>query len=161
MTLLALTLTATATAGTRQDVARDLNRGLRGTAMHGQGWRLEAVGHRTGISPYFIALAAGRESSFGNHGCHGNPKNVWGLKSCALGSYVDLNGDGHPESIPRFRTWGHAFTFFAAYINARFPHARTAWDFHGYCGCGVSSWAGGIDRIARRLGWPTGVRYAR
>lgn len=150
---------AEADAGTRHDTARRLNRALAGTPMHGQGWRLEATGRRWNISPYFIALAANRESSLGTRPCRNNPRNVWGLKSCQLGRYVDITGDGRPEQLPVFRTWGHAFTFFARYVRARFPHARTAYDFHGYCECGVTAWAGPIEAAGRRLGWPTRVAY--
>lgn len=143
----------------RVEIARDLNQGLANTPMRGQGFRLERTGRRWNVSPYFIALASGRESSFGTFGCRSNPRNVWGLKSCRTGPYIDIDGDGDIDDLPTFRTWGHAFTFFARYVRARFPHATTPYHFHGYCECGVASWAGGIDRIATRLGWPTGVKY--
>lgn len=145
----------------RVTIAKKLNRALARTPMRGTGYILERVGRRWNVSPYFIIGVSGKESSLGHASCRSNRKNIWGLKSCGVGRYTDVTGDGRVDYLPRFKTWGHAYTFFARYVHTRYPHARSPYDFHGYCECGVqSNWAPAVAGFMRRLfGVAAGVRY--
>lgn len=138
-----------------------LNQGLKGTPMQGTGFLLERVAWKWRISPYFVIGVSGKESSLGHASCRSNRKNIWGLKSCGIGPYTDITGDGRTDWLPRFKTWGHAYTFFARYVRARYPHARTPYDFHGYCECGVqTNWAPKVAWFMRaRFGVAANVRY--
>jgi hypothetical protein len=146
--------------GARAKTAIKLNRGLADTPMRGTGWVLERVAWRWNISPYFIIGVSGKESSLGRYACRSNPRNIWGLKSCRTGSYIDLDGDGRHESLPVLRTWGHAYTWFARYIRVRQRHARTAFDIRNYCECDEHQWASVVAATIRRLfGASPHVRY--
>lgn len=108
----------------RNVIIRRLNRGLANTPMRGLGQVLEQEARATGISPYFIAAAAGTESSFGAAPCSSNPRNVWGLSSCGSGWHV-----------PYFHTWRQAIRFYARFLAARWPHATSPYHFYGYAAC--------------------------
>lgn len=157
MTLVLLTiivtiaaLPAAAHAGKRSDVAKQLNANLAGTPMAGLGYILEAEGHRAGIHPAFIAAAAGLESAWGRLACRGNKFNAWGLGSC-----------DRSWTPPRFGSWRHAIRYYARFLRDRWPHARTPYDFHGYCECGAASWGSRVAWNMDRLGFGPNVRYGR
>lgn len=157
MTLaLALTLTATANAATpartHADAVRsNLQAGLAGTPMYASVVELEKAARKYGISPYFIAAAAGTESAFGRLSCRGNPRNVWGLGSC-----------NRYWRVPYFQTWRQAYTYYARFITTRWPRARTAYDLHGYCPPCGSRWGDATAYHMRRLfGVGPGLRYGR
>lgn len=101
-----------------------LNRGLSGTPMEGLGKTLRDVGRRFDVSPFFMAAAAGTESSFGHAGCGNNPKNVWGLAACDGRWYV-----------PYFETWDEAITFYASFLAKRWPSASSPYHYYGYAAC--------------------------
>lgn len=101
-----------------------LNRGLSGTPMEGLGRILRDEGRRMNVSPYFIAAAAGTESSFGFAGCGGNPRNVWGLAAC----------DGR-WSVPYFDSWEEAIRYYAEFIASHWPNATSPYHFYGYAAC--------------------------
>ncbi len=105
-------------------IIANLNRGLSGTPMEGLGRVLRDEGKRMNVSPYFIAAAAGTESSFGAAGCGGNPRNVWGLAAC----------DGR-WSVPYFGSWQQAIRYYAEFIHNRWPSATTPYHFYGYAAC--------------------------
>lgn len=146
MTLAAtLTLTAAAQAAVPHRTSRDatitnLRAGLAGTPMAATVRELERVARVTGVSPYFIAGAAGTESAFGRLACRGNPRNVWGLGSC-----------NRYWRVPFFRTWRQAYTYYARFIRERWPRARTAYDLHGYCECSARVWGSRTAYHMRRL----------
>lgn len=146
----------------REHVVHRLNRGLVGTPMAGTGRALEAAAHKWQVSPFFIIGVSGKESSLGHRSCWSNRRNIWGLKSCRLGKYVDLNGDGVREHLGVFRSWAAAYDFFARYIRARQSHADTPWEIHGYCECDERQWADTVVFWMRRL-FDVGpsTRYAR
>ena len=146
----------------RDTVIANLRAGLAGTPMAGSEMALERVARRWGISPYFIIGVSGKESSLGAYACRRNPKNIWGLKSCRTGPYIDVDHDGDIDHLPTFRTWGHAYTWFARYVLDRQPHARTPYDFRGYCECDERQWADVVAHTMRRLfGVGPNVRYGR
>lgn len=101
-----------------------LNRGLVGTPMAGLGKTLRDIGRRYNVSPFFMAAAAGTESSFGHAGCSNNPKNVWGLAACDGRWYV-----------PYFNTWDEAITFYAKFLAGRWSSATSPHHFRGYAAC--------------------------
>lgn len=117
-----------ATAKERLDatdpVISRLNSGLSGTPMAGLGRVLRDEGRRMNVSPYFIAAAAGTESSFGAAGCGDNPRNVWGLAAC----------DGR-WSVPYFNSWEEAIRYYAEFIANRWPSATSPYHFYGYAAC--------------------------
>ena len=132
-------------------VAGRLNRGLASTAMRGEGFALEAAGHRYRVHPALIAAIAGVESSYGAAPCSSNPRNVWGLGSC-LASWV-----------PRFGSAREAAAFFARWFRSRFAGARTPYDLHGYCvtssGADCPGWADKVAWNMRALGFGEGLDY--
>lgn len=137
----------------RAVVAR-LDRYLARSPMRGTGRILERVGRREGVSPFFIAGVAAKESSLGAAACGSNRYNVWGLGAC-----------GRAWSPPYFDSWEAAIDYFARFVKGRtpayrgWPSARTPWDYHGYCqGC-ESSWASGVVRHMAAMGAGTSVRY--
>ena len=132
----------------RITTAQKLNRGLHGTPMHSLGYLLERIGHRYHISPYFIAAAAGTESSYGAAACQNNRFNVWGLASC--------NGSWY---VPQFTGWPQAVRFYAAFLTARWPYARTAYDYHGYARCTPCWGRKTAWHMRTRFGVGPGVRY--
>jgi len=105
-------------------VVRQLNDGLAGTPMAGLGVVLEREGRKHGVSPFFMAAAAGTESSFGAAPCSNNRKNVWGLAAC--------DGRWH---VPYFNSWQEAIGFYARFLSSRWPSARTPYDYHRYAAC--------------------------
>jgi hypothetical protein len=119
----------------RHTTLTNLRAGLAGTPMAASVRELEAAARKWGLSPYFIAAAAGTESAFGRLACRGNPRNLWGLGAC--------NRAWH---VPQFTSWQHAYGYYARFIRTRWPSARTAYDLHGYCECGSSVWG-------RRTAW--------
>lgn len=157
MTLLtALAITATANAQipqrTEGDAVRsNLRAGLAGTPMYASVVELEKQAHKYGISPYFIAAAAGTESAFGRLACRGNPRNIWGLGSC-----------DRAWRVPYFQTWRQAYRYYARFITSRWPRARTAYDLHGYCECGAATWGSRTAWHMRRLfNVGPGIRWPR
>jgi hypothetical protein len=155
--LIALAITAAAQAKRpahinpqREAVVRLLNLGLVGTPMAETGRELEAAGWKHHIHPAFIAAIAGTESSFGHAACTGNPRNAFGLSSCTTG-----------WRVPHFRSWAHAYTFMSIFLAARWPHARSPYDYHGYAAC-TSCWARKVAWWMRaRFGVGPNVRYGR
>lgn len=146
MTMLAaLTITPLANAQTphrtHQDaVVSNLRAGLSGTPMYASVVELEKAAKKYGISPYFIAAAAGTESAFGRLACKGNPYNAFGLGSC-----------DRAWKVPHFYTWKQAYLYYARFIRTRWPRARTAYDLHGYCECGATTWGSSTAWHMRRL----------
>lgn len=154
-------LTAVALAGSaaaqipqrthRDAVTSNLRAGLAGTPMYGSVVALEKAANKYGISPYFIAAAAGTESSFGRLACRGNPRNVWGLGSC-----------DRAWKVPHFHTWKQAYLYYARFIRTRWPSATTAYHMHGYCACGAAEWGSRTAYHMRRLfGVGPGIRYGQ
>lgn len=132
-------------------VVSNLRAGLAGTPMAGSVRDLEAAARKWGVSPYFVAAAAGTESAFGRLACRGNPRNVWGLGSC-----------DRAWRVPYFPTWKAAYLYYARFIRTRWPSARTAYDLHGYCECGAAVWGERTAWHMRRLfGVGPSLRYAR
>jgi hypothetical protein len=133
----------------REDVVHALNRGLYDTPMANTGRELEAAGHKHHVHPALIAAIAGTESSFGAAGCSGNPKNAFGLSSCGAGWHV-----------PYFETWAEAYTFMARFLTSRWPHARTAYDYHGYAACSscwgnkVAYWMRARFKLSSSVSYP-------
>lgn len=105
-------------------IVQRLNAGLRGTPMSGLGRTLRDIGRRYNVSPFFMAAAAGTESSFGAAGCGNNPKNVWGLAAC--------DGRWH---VPYFNTWEEAIGFYAQFIRSHWPNATSPYHLYGYAAC--------------------------
>ena len=101
-----------------------LNRGLAGTPMAGLGKTLRDIGRQHNISPFFMAAAAGTESSFGHAACSGNTRNVWGLAAC--------DGRWH---VPYFNSWEEAISFYARFLASRWPSATSPYHFYGYAAC--------------------------
>lgn len=126
----------------RAQVAAKLNRGLAGTPLRGLGRIIEQVGWRYHVHPAFMAAASGTESSFGAVPCCGSRYNIWGW-----------------YSMPPVASWEQAFTAYARFLRDRWPSAWTPWDFHGYCGCGVTAWGNATSRFMHRLGFAAVVRY--
>lgn len=133
----------------RYTVAATLNANLGGTPMAGTGFALEAAGWRWHVHPAFIAAIAGTESSYGRLGCHGNPRNAFGLASC-----------GSSWRVPYFATWRQAYEFMGRFLSERWPRARTPFDFHGYAACS-SCWGRATAWHMSRFGLGTDVRYGR
>lgn len=136
----------------RAAVVRRLDRAMAGSPMEGTGRTLERVAWQHRISPFFIVAVAGTEAGDGRrpgiHGCHRNPRNVWGLSSCGSGWYV-----------PHFRSWRHAYTFYARFLRSRWPQATTAHHFYGYAACSPC-WGRKTALWMRLLfGEGPGVRY--
>ena len=128
-------------------IVRRLDAGLAGTPMAGLGAILEAEGRRYGISPYFMAAAAGTESSFGAAGCGNNPKNVWGLAAC--------DGRWH---VPYFNTWQEAIGFYARFLASRWSNHSTPYSFRGYAACDVC-WGRKTSQHMGRFGVSNSTRY--
>lgn len=128
-------------------IVRRLNAGLANTPMAGLGAILEAEGRRYGVSPFFMAAAAGTESSFGAASCSGNRKNVWGLAAC--------DGRWH---VPYFDTWQEAIGFYARFLSSRWPSARTPYDYHRYAACDVC-WGRKTTTHMGRFGVGNSTRY--
>jgi hypothetical protein len=128
-------------------VVRRLDAGLAGTPMAGLGAILEAEGRRYGISPYFMAAAAGTESSFGAAGCSNNPKNVWGLAAC--------DGRWH---VPYFPTWESAVGFYARFLASRWQGHSSPYSFRGYAACDAC-WGRKTSAHMGRFGAGTSTRY--
>jgi hypothetical protein len=128
-------------------VVRRLDAGLAGTPMAGLGAILEAEGRRYGISPYFMAAAAGTESSFGAAGCSNNPTNVWGLAAC--------DGRWH---VPYFPTWESAVGFYARFLASRWRGHSSPYSFTGYAACDVC-WGRKTSEHMGRFGAGTSTRY--
>lgn len=126
---------------------RKLDSGLAGTPMAGTGAILERYGRRHHISPFFMAAAAGTESSFGFAACSNNHYNVWGLSSCGSGWYV-----------PSFSSWEEAIDFYARFLRSHWPGAQTPYDFQGYAACS-SCWGAKTSSYMRQLGASPTVRY--
>lgn len=149
----------------RVDTAQRLNRGLAGTPLHGQGYLIERAGWTHGIHPALLAAITGAESTYGQHGCHGNPRNIAGLNSCRTGWWVDMNGDGRADVVPTFRTWGHFWSFFATFVRIRFGRASSPYELTGYCrsphGGPCPTWAPKIAGYMSDLGFPDVSRYGR
>lgn len=124
-----------------------LNRGLAGTPMAGLGAVLEAEGRRYGVSPYFMAAAAGTESSFGAAACSNNRKNVWGLAAC--------DGRWH---VPYFETWSEAIGFYARFLSSRWQGHSTPYSFSGYAACDVC-WGRKTSSHMGRFGVGNSTRY--
>jgi hypothetical protein len=129
-------------------VIRQLDRATAGTPMQHTGGILEPIARRHRIHPFFIIAVAATESSIGRAACHNNPRNVWGLASCQ-----------NTWPVPYFNTWREAYTFYARFLTRRWPHARTAHDYHGYAACS-SCWGRKTAYWMQRLfGVGPGVRY--
>jgi hypothetical protein len=128
-------------------IVRRLNAGLAGTPMAGLGAILEAEGRRYGISPFFIAAAAGTESSFGAASCGNNPKNVWGLAACDGRWYV-----------PYFNTWTEAIGFYARFLTSRWHGHSTPYSFTGYAACDAC-WGRKTSQHMGRFGVGNSTRY--
>ena len=92
--------------------------------MEGLGRTLRDIGRKYNVSPFFMAAAAGTESSFGLAGCGNNPKNVWGLAAC--------DGRWH---VPYFNSWDEAITFYASFVSKQWPNATSPYHFYGYAAC--------------------------
>jgi flagellum-specific peptidoglycan hydrolase FlgJ len=116
--------------------------------MAGTETALEAAGRRYGISPYFMAAAAGTESSFGAAACSNNRMNVWGLSSCGSGWYV-----------PQWSSWSEAISFYARFLTSRWPSARTTYDYHGYAACSSCWGARTAEHMRQRFGVGPSVLY--
>lgn len=101
-----------------------LNRGLAGTPMAGLGRILRDEGRRVNVSPFFIAAAAGTESSFGAAACGQYGRNAWGLGNC-----------GSAWSVPAFETWTEAIRYYAEFLSERWPSATTPYHYYGYAAC--------------------------
>lgn len=129
-------------------VVQKLNRGLRGTPMAGLGVTLRDIGRQYNISPFFMAAAAGTESSFGAAGCGNNPKNVWGLAAC----------DGR-WNVPYFETWDEAIRFYAGFLRSHWPSATSPYDFHGYAACGSCWGAKTSSWMSSRFGVSAYTKY--
>lgn len=134
----------------RYQVAQALARGLRGTPVARQAWVLEDVAYHDGISPFFIAGAAGTESSVWRAPCPGDRFNGWGVASC-----------GAAWADPGFTSYRQAFDWYARYIRRQWPSARTPYDLHNYCGCGDIAWGNKTVAWIRQLfgNVPTGLAY--
>jgi hypothetical protein len=128
-------------------VGRVVRRLDAGTPMAGLGAILEAEGRRYGISPYFMAAAAGTESSFGAAGCSNNPKNVWGLAAC--------DGRWH---VPYFPTWESAVGFYARFLASRWQGHSSPYSFRGYAACDAC-WGRKTSAHMGRFGAGTSTRY--
>lgn len=105
-------------------VIQRLNRGLAGTPMAGLGATFERHGREHGISPFFMAAAAGTESSFGAAACGVNGHNAWGLGNC-----------GSAWSVPAFETWDEAIAYYAKFLKSHWPSATTTYSYSGYAAC--------------------------
>jgi len=134
----------------RQAVVKALNAGLAGTPMAGTGKQLEAAGWKWRVHPAFMAGVAGIESAWGRLTCE--PFNAWGLGSC-----------GRAWTPPSFRSWAHAYDYYARFLRSRWPSARSPYDFHGYCvtrsGADCPTWPGKVVWNMDRLGFGSSVRY--
>ncbi len=136
----------------RQNVVNQLNAGLAGTPMQGTGRSLEAAGWKWRVHPAFMAGVAGIESAWGRRVCE--RFNAWGLGSCGRA--------WHP---PSFRSWAHAYDYYARFLMSRWPSARSPYDYHGYCvdryGNACPTWARDVAWNMDRLGFGPSVRYGR
>ncbi len=128
---------------------RTLNRGLAGTPMAGTGKELEAAGRRHHVHPAFIAAIAGTESSFGEAGCGGNPRNAFGLSSCGSG-----------WRVPYFETWAEAYEFMARFLAGRWPHATSTYDYGGYAACSSCWGRKTAGWMSSRFGVGHATRYS-
>lgn len=136
----------------RERVVHMLNAGLAGTPMAGTGRQLEASGWKHHVHPAFMAGVAAIESSWGRAVCE--RFNAWGLGSCGRA--------WHP---PAFRSWAHAYDYYARFLRERWPRARTPYDFHGYCvtpsGADCPTWARDVTWNMDRLGFGPSITYGR
>lgn len=134
----------------RQRVVAQLNAGLAGTPMAGTGRQLEAAGWKHRVHPAFMAAVSAIESSWGRRMCE--PFNAWGLGSCK-----------RAWTPPSFRSWAHAYDYYARFLRSRWPSARTPYDYHGYCvdrnGNDCPTWARDVAWNMDRLGYGPSVRY--
>lgn len=105
-------------------IIQKLNEGLHGTPMSGLGKILRDAGRRFNVSPYFIAAAAGTESSFGAAACGTYNHNAWGLGNCGLA-----------WSVPVFPTWREAIMYYADFLKDHWPGATSPYHYHGYARC--------------------------
>lgn len=121
-------------------VARQVQRGLVGTPLHGLGFVFEAEAWKAGLSPFALVGASGTESSLGAAACRANPRNIWGLGSC-----------DRAWRVPYFATWPQAVRYYAAFIREHWPHARTVYELYGYCECGSAYWGGKTSAWMSRL----------
>jgi hypothetical protein len=83
----------------RYRVVQRLQKGLRGTPLAPQAFRLESEGWRWNINPFLVAAIAGTESSFGAAACGGN---AWGIGNCGF-SFASF-GDGVTYATRLLRT---------------------------------------------------------
>jgi hypothetical protein len=128
-------------------IVRRLDAGLQGTPMSGLGAILEQQGRRYGISPFFMAAAAGTESSFGAAACANNRRNVWGLAAC--------DGRWH---VPYFNTWTEAIRFYARFLASRWHGHSTPYSFTGYAACDAC-WGRKTSAHMGRFGVGNSTRY--
>jgi hypothetical protein len=129
-------------------IVRRLDRGLAGTPMAGLGAILEAEGRRHGISPFFMAAAAGTESSFGAAPCSNNHRNVWGLAAC--------DGRWH---VPYFDSWAEAIGFYARFLASGWQGHSTPYSFVGYAACDAC-WGRKTSAHMGRFGVGNSTRYS-
>lgn len=122
--------------------------------MRNTGKVLDNQGRKYGISPFFIAAVAGKESSYGAAACRNNPKNVWGLGQC-----------GRVWRVPYFETWTEAINFFVRFITGNtnitsgWPNATTPYQFYQYCSGCEQEWGAGVSRHMYELGVTPRVKY--
>jgi hypothetical protein len=111
-------------ASYRVKVVKTLQRGLSRFPLGRHVSALESAGKKYNVNPYFMAAAAGVESTFGRQPCGENPRNIWGLGAC-----------NSVWSVPYFETWREAFNYYAHFLKRTWPRARTAYEFYGYSAC--------------------------
>ena len=138
----------------RDAVISNLNRALAGTPMAGQGAILEHVGRLYRLHPAFIAAVAAFEGGFdldrhtGLRPCL--PYNPYGISSC-----------GAAWTAPRFRSWAESIAYAARFLSSRWPRARTAYDYPGFCTCGTAYWGGKVAAKMRQIGYGPSITYGR
>lgn len=125
---------------------RRLDAGLAGTPMAGLGATLERWGRRYGVSPYFIAGAAGTESSFGAAMCL--PFNAWGIGNC-----------GRAWTPPSFGSWDESIAYYARFLAERWPGHSTPFSFRGYAACD-DCWGRKTSAHMGRFGVGNSTRYS-
>lgn len=127
---------------------RRLDAGLAGSPMAGTGALLERYGRMHGVSPYFMAAVAAKESTLGRAMCL--DYNAWGLSAC-----------GRAWTPPSFDSWEESIAYFARYLEERWGRNHSSPYSFGstYCpGCG--SWPGDVSGFMSSLfGVGSSTRY--
>jgi hypothetical protein len=130
-------------------------RGSGGCPLVGQHWVIEDVGFHEHLSPAAMVGGSFTESSGGASPCCGQRFNIWGW-----------------YAMPQVSNWRDAFTLYARFLKARWPQARTVWEFYGYCSCGFGfgssyartmaarAWGNRTSTFMARMGFGGGrLRY--